>query len=506
MSGRKRKNAVTLISLLLATVALIVFYLWYSGRDQEAGKKDTTQESGDTAVNLELAKLDTTLINTIRLVNQGADLKLHLQNDLWKSEAEPDRPINQDKVKDMLNLAAVVKAKQLIIEKPEDPAEYGLKEPAIYFEAVQEDGTSLRINIGDKAITGNGYYAQVNDSETVYLLDTSYGTRLAYSLLDMTALESIPLITTDNIYHILVEKKDGDSFELLHDKENTVDSTGSGIFPWSVLKPYEEGYSADGSKVSELLPKYTGLKYVQNIDYAGKDLAKYGLAEPAATITIGYYETRTETLEKPETDPNTGEEIKEKTFKEEKSYKLHVGGKDDGENYYVRPEGSSSVYTMKAEKVDPMLQVNPFGVLSSFVTIPNIENVNKIDIKIDGQTYTMEIKRETTKDTEGKETTQATYYYNGKTVEEGVFKDVYQIIIGAGYDKEIVDPVKEEDFHPTLSFTYHLTNGQTLTAAYMPYNDNFYVVRTQDNPIRFFSDKREIEEIIAAIKEFKGEE
>lgn len=515
MSRRKRKNAITLFSLLLATAALIVFYLWYSGRDQESGKKaqeqqDSAQEeentNPDTATNLELAKMDTSLIDSLRLVNQNADLKLTLEEAVWKSEAEPDRPINQEKVVDLLSLAAVVNAKQLIMEKPADPAEYGLAEPAIYFEAVQSDGKALRLNIGDKAITGDGYYAQVNDSDTVYLLDTSYGTRMAYSDLDMTVIENTPVITAESIQHILVEKKDGNNFELLYDKDNTADKTGSGMFPWVVLQPYEEGYSADGTKVSELLTNYTSLEYVQNIDYAGKEPEKYGLEEPLAAITIGYYETRTEPLDKPETDPNTGEEITEKTYTEDKSYKLYVGNSDGGENYYVRPEDSSSVYTMKAEAVDKMLQTEPFSVLSSFIIIPNIETVNKATINIDGQPYTMEIKRETAKDETGQEITKATYYYNGKTVEEQVFKDVYQIMIGAGYDKEIGEPVKEEDFRPTLSITYHLTNGNTLTSSYMPYNENFYIVRTQDNPIRFYSDKREIEDIITTIKEFKGSE
>ncbi len=516
MSRRKRKNAITLISLLLATAALIVFYFWYSGREQESGKKDSDQQGSmqdnegnatpDTAVNLELAKMDTALINTIHLVNQNTDLKLNLDGKLWKSEAETERPINQEKVVDMLNLAAVVKAKKLIMEKPADPAEYGLAEPAIYFEAIQSDGKALRLNIGDKAITGDGYYAQVNDSDTVYLLDTTYGTRMAYSDLDMTAIENVPVITADSIYHIVVEKKDGNNFELLYDTENKADKTGSGMFPWVVLQPYEEGYSADGTKVSDLLLNYASIKFVQNIDYTGKELGKYGLEEPAAAITIGYYETRTETLDKPETDPNTGQEITEKTYKDEKSYKIYVGNSDGGENYYVRPEGSSSVYTMKAETADKMLQTNPFGVLTSFITIPNIDTVNKIEISIDGQPYTMEIGRDTAKDETGKEITTATYYYNGKTVEEKVFKDVYQIIILAGYDKEIAEPVKEEDFTPTLSITYHLTNGNTLTSSYMPYNESFYIVRTQDNPIRFYSDKREIEEIITAIKDFKGTE
>jgi flagellar basal body-associated protein FliL len=45
MSKRKKKNAVTLISLLLVTVALIVFYIWYSGRNQ-ASEEDKSNTPG----------------------------------------------------------------------------------------------------------------------------------------------------------------------------------------------------------------------------------------------------------------------------------------------------------------------------------------------------------------------------------------------------------------------------------------------------------------------------
>ncbi len=511
MSRRKRKNAITLITLLLAMIALIVFYIWYSKEPGKGGsdKQDTVEGTeGSTnqsaADNLELAKMDTTLINSIRLINQAADLKLILKDSVWSSEAEPERPINQEKVVDLLSLAAVVKADKLIMTRPEDPAEYGLAEPAIYFEAVQSDGTSLRISIGDKAITGDGYYAQVNDSEAVYLLDSSYGTRMAYSTPDMTAIENAPVIEADSIYHIKLEKREGNNFELRYDTTNTVDKTGSGMFPWVVLQPYEEGYSAENSKVSDLLPNFASFKLLKNVDYTGKNLSQYGLEDPAAAITVGYYEYYTQTLDKPETDPNTGQEITEKTYYDEKSYKIYVGDRDDGENYYVRPEGSNSVYTMKAEVVEKMLQTDPFSILSSFVIIPNIDTVDKIEINIDGQPYTMEIKRETIKNDAGEEEKKATYYYNGKEASEDVFKDVYQIMIGAGYDKEILETVDEAKLRPTLSITYYLTNGNSLTSSYLPYNDSFYIVKTQDNPIRFFTDKREIEEIKHTIKEFKG--
>ncbi len=513
MSKRKKKNAITLAALLLATIVLIIFYIWYSNHDKaspEQGGRDTEQgtdqglEELTPAVKLELAALDITLVNRLHIINKEADLKLFLEDTVWKYEADPERPMNQDMVKKILNLAASVKADRLIMEKPENPAEYGLSEPAIYFEAVQSDGKTLRLNIGDKAIGAEGYYAQVGDSETVYLLDTSYGTNLAYSDAEMTAVEAAPVITSENIYHILVEKNEGENFELLYDTENTIDDTGSGLFPWVILQPYEEGYAADSSKVSELLANYSKFKFLQCVDYAGQEPEKYGLEEPQASVYVGYYEYYTMTLDKPETNPNTGEEITEKTYYDDKSFKIYIGSSDGAGNYYARREGSSSVYTIKAEEIDKMLQTNPFSLLSSFITIPNIESVNIIDIMIDGKDYRMEIKRQTSKNEAGEDVKQATYYFNGNTVAESVFKDVYQVMIAAGYDAQVKETVTEADFTPYLTITYHLTGDITLTASYMPYNESFYIVKTQNNPIRFFTDKREIDEIITVIREFKG--
>lgn len=507
MSKRKKKNAVTLISLLLVTAALIIFYIWYSGREQSSDNNSSAgsgKKTGDTqTATLELATMDTTQVNAIHFTNKDADMELVYNNSVWKSDPEPNRPINQDNVNKMLSLIATVKATRLVTEKPEDLAEYGLAEPSAFFVAIQKDGKTLSIRIGDPSVGGDGYYAQVNGKEAVYLVDSSYGTGFAYTDLAMTAVEKAPSITAENIYHINVDKKDGEDFELLYDKENSIDDTNSGLFPWVILKPFEEGYPADGSKVSDTLPNYASFNFLSCVDYSGENLAKYGLGAPSASITVEYYQTRTEKLDTPETDPNTGEQITEKTYNDPKSFQIYVGNSDGAENYYVRKEGSNAVYTMKAEEVDKMLSTDPFSVMSSFISIPNIESVEKIEAEIEGKAYTMEIKREPAKNDSGEEETKATYYYNGKPTDEDIFKDVYQVMVGAGYDAQVKETVDVSKLTPYMTITYHLTGGTTMTTSYYPHDESFYLVANQKDPVRFFSDKREIDEIAQAIKEFK---
>lgn len=507
MSKRKKKNLITIISLLLALVLLIVFYFWYSNRNASNEKKasETTEngEKGET-----LVTMDMTLINSLHFTNKDADMKLVLEDQVWKSEETPDQPINQSYVQNMIKILSEVKALRVISEDPQDLSEYGLTEPEIYVQAVQSDGKTLTLKLGDEAAGGEGYYSLVNDDKTVYLIDITYGTGLGYSNTDMTAVEDAPTIKAEEIYHIEVINRDGEDFELLDDRDGKYGDIGNGLFSWKILKPYEEGYTADSSKVSEkLLPNYLSFKFLTCVDYSGKDLSKYGLEDPAASVLVEYEEVHIETLEEPKKDPNTGEEITEETTKEDKSFKIYVGNSDNAGNYYVRREGDNAVYTMKMEEIDKMLDVDAFSVMSSFITIPNIDHIDKIDVQIDGKTYTMSIERETVKNESGEQEIKATYYYNGNTVEEDVFKDVYQIMIAAGYDAEIKEEVDAEGIKPYLTISYYLnTEGNKVcTTSYLPYDDSFYLV-DNGNPIRFFADKRDIDAVVNSIQEFKRTE
>lgn len=170
----------------------------------------------------------------------------------------------------------------------------------------------------------------------------------------------------------------------------------------------------------------------------------------------------------------------------------------------MKKEGSNAVYTMSASIIDKMLQTDAFSVINSFICIPNIEGVDKINIDIGGTPYTMEIKRSTVTSDDGTQKTEAVYYYNGNVVTEGDFKNVYQAMISASYDAEIKGAVAGSK-EPYMTISYHITgeNENTVTASYLPYDDNFYLVDT-GSTIRFFADKRKIDNIANTIMEFKA--
>ncbi len=498
MAKRKKRNSITLFSLLLALIILSVFYYWYTNKSKEA--KDETGETNT----ISLASIDTTQLTSFAIKNENLDITLIFDQGEWTSKNDPDRPIDQSHVGIMTNLLAKIDAVRMIKEDADDLGEYGLDQPSITIQAVTEDGTNFKMFIGDAAVTGDGYYAMVNDDKTVYLVNSTIGSGFNYSEEELTQLKDQPDITSsDNITHILVDLREGKDFEIKYMPENDNTYTKLNQFEWTLLQPYGEEYNASYDKLSPLLTAFGDFTFKTCVDYEGKDLGRYGLDQPFAKITVDFTRTKNVTLDSPEKDPDTGKEITQKDVTTNESLKIDIGNQDENGNYYVRNEASNAVYTMAASSVESKIKLNAFDYLNRFVALPNIDNVDKIDAKIGDKEYKMEIKRTTQKDDDGKEVTQATYFNNNTEVTEKNFKNMYQTMISAYFEKEADDESKINKTHPVMSLSYHIMDQDTnLTTVYYPYDDVYYYADNGKSH-NFLVDRRVIDAMIYAIENNK---
>ena len=482
MAKRRKKNQITLISLLVATVFLSVFYIWYINRDKLRNKGiDDSTSSSDTD-SLILATMDPDLIEEIHFRNENADMTFILEEDVWVLASDRQRPIKQNNVKGMVGLVDEVKANRLVSENPKDLEQYGLTDPYAVLVATQSDGKSLTISIGNQVTAGKGYYAQLEGDNSVYILPELFGTYLSYSDDYMTLVEHGPNIDATSIFHIEVLNEDGNDIEIIYDSDSKYHDAVTPIHAWAILKPYGQAYSADGSKISDLLSNYNNFRFLTCVEYDAKDYDKYGLMNPQATVAIEYYQQQ---------DDNT----------ETIGFKLHIGDMDDKGDYYVRKDGDKAVYTMNSAAVERMLNVDSFSLLSPYINIYTISDVDKIVIETEGKTYTFEIKREIITNEDGEET-KSTYYFNDQVTEEALFKDLYKIIINAMYDVELDEEVSISELEPVLTMSFYI-KGSSLpdTTSYYPYGDSLYLVDS-GYPIIFAADKRKIDKLIDAVSKF----
>lgn len=498
MAKRKKRNAITLVSLLLALAALIGFYYWYSHRPV----KDNQQEATNT---IALATIDTTQISSMHYVMSDADLTLILQNGTWISKDEPGRPITQGNVTDMLRVIKDIKADRIINDKPDNLADFGLAQPKEELDVTLNDGTVTTIKIGDVAGASLGYYGMVNNDGKVYLLPIEIGTALQYNNTQMTDIQKAPVISETGITSISITNRDGEDFEIKSDASTALDNSGNNLFNWMIPKPYGPGYSADYNQIETILPNYTTFNFIKNADYSGKNFAKYGLDNPAATIDIGFTVTTKEALPTPELDPTTGQTVTEKDINTPSDYKFYVGNKDEDGNYYIRVDGNDSVYTLSADTVDKMLKVDPFSLMNHYVCIPNIQTVDKVVLTTAGTTYTMDIKHDIKANADGTQTDNPTYYFNGKEADSSAFTSLYKTMVSPLYEGELKEDVNTDNLTPFLTISFHIfgDNETTVSASFLPYNDNFFIVK-KDDGAHFLVDKRVIEDMAKAVSSFTG--
>jgi hypothetical protein len=497
MAKRKKRNLATLISLLLVLVALIGLYYWNSNREAKP-KEDSKTDS------IQLAKIeDTSKLTSLHYRTKDMEMTLVKDGEVWKLENEPERPINQDKVAGLIGLISNITSERLVTEKPDNLEDFGLTEPSGYLQGTLSDGTKVTLEVGVMVPSKDGYYAIVNGDGKVYMLATNYGSGFNYTETSITAVAEAPSITAESINHIAIDNREGEDFEIIKENDQVLGNNGSYVYSWRILKPYKAGYSAETSKVATVQENYTGLTYDSCVEYNAADLSRYGLDNPLATLDLGYTVDRTEKLSKPEKDPTTGKEITEKTYQDPKEYKLIIGNLDEtGYYYYVMEAGTKVVYTMTADSVKKMLTVDPFSVMDSFINIPHVDNVDQIDITVDGKAYQFKIDHKTVKDENGKETVQNTFYFNGKPANEAGFTDLYQVLVGAKYDAVIKEVVNTK-VAPHLTIRYQLNDPAktVIGASFLPYDQSFYLIDT-NGEIKFFADKRNIDDIVKKITEY----
>jgi len=498
MSKRKKKNAVTLGLLLVALAVLCGVYFWYSDRAKKKQEQEETPK-------IDVIEIDTEQISSMHYVKDDADIILVKQDDVWISKNEPDRPIKQTNVNNILNAIKSIKADRIVAENPDNLADFGLEKPEAVLEVNLKDGSTVTIKVGIEVIHSQGYYGMVNDDGKVYQMSRDLGLAMRYNNTDMTELEETPKIETANVTYIKVSYKNGTEYELKKFDEKIYSNAGNTLCSWKVLKPYGKEYSADETKMQDLQGLYAGISYLSCVDYKAEDLAKYGLDDPEVVVQVGYKVARTEKLDKPEKDPQTDQLITEKTYYDPHEYKLFIGNKNEDGNYYVIMEGSKAVHTMDDNHVDRMINIDPFSLLDAYVMMPNISEVDKIEVVTGGKNYNMEIKRSTEKDDKGEEKTVSSYYFNGKEVEEKPFKSMYQVMISAQYDSEIKEEISLEGVEPVLSMSFHLFgDGEgTYSVDFYPYNDSFNIIKKPDG-LTFFADKRRVDAIIESVTTFTG--
>ena len=274
------------IALLLAA-GLFAFY-WLYERKQEP--KPETESTKVTLLTVDKAK-------ELKVSVKGGDsIDLVKEGTFWKLTAPFAAPADTSAVESMFTSLEKLEADELVASDVKDFAQYGLDAPSRSVAAVVEGAQApLAVDFGAKAPDGSSVYARKPGEAKVYLVaswvEGSFDKK-PFDLRDRDLLH----VKRDDVRSLEIAGPDG-GYALARSEAGE----------WAFTKPLQT--RAGRWAVDGLLGTIEGLRMEsvagESVSDA-KDVARYGLAKPARTVTLVTKDGASRTLElgAPAPDPS----------------------------------------------------------------------------------------------------------------------------------------------------------------------------------------------------------
>jgi hypothetical protein len=434
------RRLLTLIIVLLVLAGLVSAYLMVS-RPRPVKAASTPPQ---------LLTADKEKLNKIVLSDRAeGTLTLVKKGKTWTVDSPQQYALDESNIDELTLTFTALSAERVIDENPTNLAQYGLAPPRAQGEAVYSDGTTKALLLGDKTPTGSTYYLQVKGDPRVYTIWQNHGDHLHWTLANLRDRKISPALNYDEITYFRLSRADGTVVELKQKTDQEAKTFQLGFSRYLMTQPYSYPRGVDGEKEDQFIKGPQQVQISSFVNDAPRDLSQYGLARPRAEVVV---RDKSNTLD------------------------LLIGSEDGKDKTYFMIHGAPNVYATDTSALS-FLKTTAWDLVDKFVFIPNIDDVDRIEISNGGVTHALAITRVTKKaEKKGEQdTVQATYAVDKRTVEEGSFKAFYQEVVGLqveGEAKKIVPAT------PDVTIRFFLNKGlsRVVTIVYASYDRDFDAV------------------------------
>jgi|GEM_PF-399289 len=421
------RNAIILV-VILGLLAGAYFYL----NNKKAGEDNSSDGPPDEDEILVISS-EKDKINSIEFNNDSGHFKVYKKDsENWAIEPEMEFPLSNETVNAAASDFSSVVANKIIEEKASDLSKYGLDKPRATVKVGLSDGTFKEVEVGNETPTSDGIYVKNKTDDKVYVVGTYYRSKFQFSRSYFAVKDILP-VEADKIKKVTYEKNGELQFALNIKSETEAELTAP-------IK--EEAEISEASKITAAVVKLT----VKDIVDENPDLAKYGLDKPAYSIEYS--------------DDTTTKKI------------LFGNELEKGKIAYAKYPDSKSVFTIDISPLT-FLDTKFSNLVSTFVFLPNIKDVNKVELTIDGKTIVSEIytdKEDSSKDTfkvDGKDANMENESGNS------LFRAFYSAMIGITMNK--YEPGHNPSGTPEVTIKYYMKpDSKPVTIEYIPKDEHYY--------------------------------
>ena len=195
----------------------------------------------------------------------------------------------------MDTLTSLTAEREIAVE--DDLSAYGLEKPKQWVELTDKEGNSATLYLG--SASGELYYAQKKDGETIYTISSDVQSQLSQDLYAWASLAQFPTLSSSNLQSVTLQGKLTSKLEIRGEKvasEDTSDSSADSSSSAEAAEPEVEYHwyltgevdVTEEAYLSALRTEVTGLSFDSLADFQPKNLKQYGLDDPTAVLKMVY--------------------------------------------------------------------------------------------------------------------------------------------------------------------------------------------------------------------------
>lgn len=457
------KRGKKLLFLLLALAVITGGYFLVRQLSPDTGEAVDDDEAESTPV----FNITADDITSISWDYFGDKVTLSRGENGWYYAGGDDFPLNVSVPQTMADTLAGLTATRTLTQV-EELSEYGLDD-AGHTVTVSAAGNECTISIGSQnSLTEEYYICLDGDPATVYLVSGGFPGGFLYSLYDLIEMEYIPDIT--NIQRADIETGRGTaSIVYLQDNGGLAYSS---LYHW--FMETEGGLEALGNaQCDEYFSLITGLEWRECVNYKASqaDLDAYGLANPAARITLDY-----NAILSASSGDADGDGVDEISYTyQERSFTLLLGDYADG-GCYAMIDGSGMVYLIESATADTLMLVSFNMLRPTDVCLMDWDTVESVGIALDGQVYNIEFSTAEETDEEGSTSTVSAYMYGGIELDTGSAESFIASIDGLTATGEVASDGTGRAEKLSVTFYRGAENFSEMTLTFSVYDSGSCLV------------------------------
>lgn len=360
------------------------------------------------------------------------------KKEIWTNS---DFRVDESKINNIALSAEITTITRTIDEDPQNLAAYGLDDP-IVVSILMKDGSSHYIEIGGQTPTQDSYYARRSGDRTVYTISKYRGEIFSYGKFDIMSknLYEKDEVTAEDITALTFTRNGEKIFASAYDTSSS---------KWYINWPLE--VEVDVMEFPKFIEWLSGVNVAEYIEKNPSDLSEYGLDKPSYVFDF---------------------------VLDGKEYSIKLGSKnEDDTRYYAQLNDEPTVFAVSSSSLN-FVDSPLIDLISRFIFIPNIADVEKLVIEMDGRVDTLLINAN------NEDKSKEEFFFNGRKMETdkevSLFKGYYQGAIGIIADRLDFEAKPEGKAEIRLTYTMKEAKpDKVVVVELIPTNDGYgyYLVK-----------------------------